>query len=89
MRIFINSLLNISDDYDINSEYYRILGFNKKGQNYINTLPENFKKMIKTTLKNDSDVTSTHELNATRLYSELINNDIYNLEFKIPIKKEN
>lgn len=89
MRIFINSLLNISDDYDINSEYYRILGFNKKGQNYINTLPENFKKMIKTTLKNDSDVTSIHELNATRLYSELINNDIYNLEFKIPIKKEN
>ena len=45
--------------------------------------------MIKTTLKNDSDVTSIHELNATKLYSELINNDIYNLEFKIPIKKEN
>ncbi len=89
MRIFINSLLNITDNYDINSEYYRILGFNKKGQNYINTLSESFKKTIKTTLKNDSSDTTIYELNATKLYSELINNDIYSLEFKIPIKKEN
>ena len=89
MRIFINSLLNISNTYDINSEYYRILGFNKNGQNYINTLPESFKKLIKTTLKNDSSETTTYELKATKLYSELTNNNIYNLEFKIPIKKEN
>ena len=89
MRIFINSLLNITNTYDINSEYYRILGFNKNGQNYINTLPESFKKLIKTTLKNDSSETTTYELKATKLYSELTNNNIYNLEFKIPIKKEN
>ena len=30
-----------------------------------------------------------YELNATKLYSELTNKDFYNLEFKIPIKKEN
>lgn len=87
MRIFISVLLNIPKTYDINSEYYRILGFNKKGQKYISTLPESFKKVIKTTLKNDSSDTSTFELNATKLYSVITNNNIYDLEFKIPIKK--
>lgn len=89
MRIFINSLLNITNNYNLNSEYYRILGFNKNGQNYISTLPETFKKLIKTTLKNDLSETTVYELNATKLYSELTNKDFYNLEFKIPIKKEN
>ena len=68
--------------------YIRILGFNNNGQKYINTLDKDLKNQIKTTLKNDLDITTLYELKATKLYSQLTNNDIFDLEFKIPIKKE-
>ena len=88
-RIMISSLLNISSSYNQFEAYYRILGFNDNGRNYLKTLNENIKKTIKTTLKNDLSLTGQIELEATKLYDLLINNDLTIEEYKIPIKKEN
>lgn len=86
MRLFISSLLNIDKNYNQNNEYYRILGFNDKGRKYINTLPKNLKNSLKTSLKNETNATAIFELRATKLYSMLTNQNIFDEEFKIPIK---
>lgn len=86
MRIFIASLLNIDKDYDPNEEYLRILGFNQIGLNYINTLPKTLKNRLKTTLKKENGQTGLLELQASKLYDLLTNQNTFDDEFKIPIK---
>ncbi len=86
MRLFITSLLNIDKNYNSNDEYYRILGFNNKGVKYINTLPKNLKNNLKTSLKNETNATAVFELKATKLYCLLTKQNIYDEEFKVPIK---
>lgn len=86
MRIFIASLLNIDKDYDHNEEYLRILGFNQIGLNYINTLPKTLKNRLKTTLKKENSQTGLLELEASKLYDLLTNQNTFDDEFKIPIK---
>lgn len=86
MRLFISSLLNINKNYNQNDEYYRILGFNEKGRKYINTLPKSLKNNLKTSLKNETNATAILELRATKLYCLLTNQNIFDEEFKIPIK---
>lgn len=88
-RIMISSLLDIPSSYNQFEEYYRILGFNNTGRTYLNTLPKNLKNVLKTTLKNETSKTGLIELQATKLYSLLINEDINLQELQIPIKKEN
>ena len=85
----ISSLLDIPSSYNQFEEYYRILGFNNTGRTYLNTLPKNLKNVLKTTLKNETSKTGLIELQATKLYSLLINEDISLQELQIPIKKEN
>ncbi len=87
-RILISSLLDINESFDQNEPYYRVLGFSTKGRNYLNTLPKSFKKLIKTTLKNDSSPISQIELKASKLYDLLTKNEQLIDEYKIPIKKE-
>ncbi|MBQ8292705.1 MAG: nucleotidyltransferase family protein [Bacilli bacterium] len=86
LRTLMCILLDIPKDYNLDEEYLRVLGFNDKGQLYLNTLPKNIKNRLKTSLKHDSTQTGLIELNATKLYSLLINQDLNHLEYKIPIK---
>lgn len=86
MRLFITSLLNIDKNYNLNDEYYRILGFNNKGVKYINTLPKKLKNSLKTSLKNETNATAVFELKATKLYCLLTKQNIFDEEFKVPIK---
>lgn len=86
-RLLLNILLRIpSQDQKI--EYYRVLGFNKDGEEHIRELDKEIKAKIitgyKSVLSNESNI----ELKATKLYGLLTGNDkLYLKEYQIPIKK--
>lgn len=67
-------------------EYIRILGFNKKGIEYLH----NIKKEIKYPIiysYNKKYITSIYELNATKIYSILTNDNIVDKEYKKTVIK--
>lgn len=85
-RVFLNIILNINKEYENKYHYYlRILGMNKQGISYVNTLPKDIRKQIITNFKNlEDNYLVSNELKATKLFC-LINNrqDLFINEFKI------
>ena len=87
-RILINIILEITDD--VNETYLRLLGFSPIGEKYINTLNEEVKEQIVTSLKNNNSKIAKYELKGSYLLALISNNkNIYTQEFLIPLKKEN
>lgn len=95
-RCILHSILKV-DKIDQNTPYLRLLGANKKGFNYIKTLPRNIKTLLFSNpneLSNkdvDQKIKDTlkTELNATKLYQIITNNNkLYQNEFKLPIRKD-
>ena len=86
-RLLLNILLRIpSQDQKI--EYYRVLGFNKDGEEHIRELDKEIKAKIITGYKSILSNESNIELKATKLYGLLTGNDkLYLKEYQIPIKK--
>ena len=70
----------------------RLLGFTKKGEKLISELnkPINFITSLKKSYDNEiiNDYIADEKL-ATRLYEILTKKELYNQEFKIPIKEKN
>ncbi|MBO4668246.1 MAG: nucleotidyltransferase family protein, partial [Bacilli bacterium] len=67
---------------------YRVLGFNKNGQDYISELEKDVKSKIITSFKSIVDDETYFELKATKLYGLLTGNDkLFLQEYQIPIKK--
>lgn len=93
-RVILHTLLNtINDLKDFN--YIRLLGTNKNGLKYINSLSPNIKDKI---FSNPKEIESSNnlivqllniELLSTKLFSNITNNNnLYLNEFKLPIRKE-
>ena len=86
-RLLLHILANTSNCYEVSS-YLRILGFNDKGRKHVSSLNKLIKNMIITSFKNNFDNLVLSELNATKIYGLITNNDkLYLEEFKIPIKQ--
>ena len=69
-------------------ENYRVLGFNKKGEEHIKELDKEVKSKIITGFKSLLTSESAIELKATKLYGLLSGNEkLYLEEYQIPIKK--
>ena len=85
----------IRDRYN---HYIRILGINHQGIAYLNTLPKNCKTFIFASPKEienknlfDTSIQKIlhYELKATKLYQIISSKkDLYQNEFKLPIRKE-
>lgn len=69
----------IKQECDI--KYIRILGFNKKGQSYLNKIKKQVNLPIITNFNKDLEF----ELNVSKIYSLITNNEIINKELKGPI----
>lgn len=93
-RIILKSLLlQTNKNYHIiEYGYVRLLGFTKKGEKLISELnkPINFITSLKKSYDNEiiNDYIADEKL-ATRLYEILTKRELYNQEFKIPIKEKN
>lgn len=90
-RHILYKLLNSNSKYEY-SPYLRILGINSNGLNYLKTLPKETKDLIFSgtkelkNLSNEVNEINSIELNATKLYSIITNNDSLNkLEQQLPI----
>lgn len=79
-RMFIHILIGIKKiDTKENLDYIKILGFNKKGRKYIQSIKENLQ--IPTKVNKDSKVFN-YELKASLLYDLINNTDTYSYEIK-------
>lgn len=88
-RILLNIILGIQENDNLCYNYYRVLAFNKKGEDYLGTLPKEIKKSIITSFKNVNNNIANIELKATNLYGLITNNEtLYLNEFNIPIRSE-
>ena len=80
------------------NQYVRILGMNNQGIKYLHSLPKKHKELIFASPKeiqnnNNFDVSIkeilNYELNATKLYQIISSKkDLYQNEFKLPIRKD-
>ncbi len=84
-RSIVHILVNL-EKKDVSNEiaYIRVLGFNKKGKNYLNAI----KKEIKIPLYSKFNKQLQLEYNATYIYSLLTNDDILKKELTNLIKKD-
>ena len=95
-RTILQYILNTQYDSSINyKNYLRILGINKTGLKYLNTLPKETKNQLfsspneKNSLNNNMNTILNTEINATKLFGIITNNlEIYKNEYKLPIRKE-
>lgn len=67
-------------------EYIRILGFNKQGKNYLHNIKKQINKPIIYNY-NKKYITSSYELNSTKIYSILTNDNIIDKEYKKTVIK--
>ena len=86
-RLLLHIVLQVPD-MEQKVENYRVLGFNKDGEEYIRELDKTIKVKIITSFKTIISSESFYELKATKLYGLLTGNDkLYLQEYQIPIKK--
>jgi len=89
-RYLINLLINNRLPYIIEENYLRLIGFNKTGINYINSLDTSIKEQIFNTPKNlkNEEVRKylDLEIKTAKLFSLISNTDIE--EFKLPVRKD-
>lgn len=85
-RILLSTLFNITKDNidksDIN--YVRVLGYNKKGQNYLNSIKKN--TTIYTNIKEGINKALDIELKISKIIDLIYNANLLQLEQKGPIK---
>lgn len=87
-RILLNIILKVPDQIQ-KVNYLRILGFNKKGESHIKTLPKDIKEQIITTFKGQESDLCNYELKATKLYGLLSGEEnIYLQEYQMPIRRK-
>lgn len=95
-RTILQYILNTQYDSSITYEnYLRILGINKIGLKYINTLSKEIKNHLfsspneKNSLNVNMNTILNTEIKATKLFGIITNNlEIYKNEYKLPIRKE-
>ena len=89
-RYLINLLLNNRLPYSIEHNYLRLIGFNKTGINYVNSLDYTIKEQIFNSFKNlkneDLKPYLELEIKAAKLFSLI--SETENEEFKLPVRKE-
>lgn len=84
MRMFIHILIGLTkvDKANfINNEYIRLLGFDKSGQKYINSIKKNTNIPIVTKITNLDSKIKDYEQIAASIYQLLTNEDVLSFEF--------
>ena len=74
--MFIHIITSLKKEYNTNISYIKILGFNKKGQNYLNSFKEFSIPIIVD--KNSSQY--KYELRASVIYDLISNTNTYEFE---------
>ena len=69
----------LRSDNNLNMDYIKILGFNTKGQEYLNSIRKNLNISIKA--NHDSKIYE-YELRASLIYDILTNSNTYDFEIK-------
>ena len=72
-RMLIHLLLNIKKEDNTKETYLRILGFNKRGRNYLNSIKANIDEPIYTNYKPNKNKVLDLEYHATYIYSLIVN----------------
>lgn len=73
-RMLIHILLNIPKNMPSKEPYLRVLGFTKKGQNYLNTIKKSVSEPIYTQYKPQKNLLFDMELQSTYIYAIITNN---------------
>ncbi|MBE6140421.1 MAG: nucleotidyltransferase [Firmicutes bacterium] len=76
-RLFIHILLELNKNINLQIDYIHILGFNKKGQEYLNSLKENLNLNI-----NKNSYLYHFELQTSLIYDLINQTNTYNFELK-------
>ena len=87
-RTILSIILEITDNYINEPLRLRVLGMSTNGEKLIKSLNKEVKKNIVTTLKNNTDEVFKIELNATKLYDIITNQNTLINEFKVPYKED-
>lgn len=91
-RMLIHILIGLKKEDKkkiIHNEYIRILGLNKRGQNYINTIKKNINIPIITKFTSIDSIIKDYELKCAYIYKLLTNDDVIKFETNNkPIKNE-
>ena len=77
-------ILQIPSDLNYDQNQIRVLGFNKKGENYLKDISGN---LILNISKCSNDLISI-DLKASKLYDLLTDNNTYIEEYQFPLKGE-
>ena len=87
-RLILNIIFDIKNESNKIDGYYRVLGFNNTGKNYLNKLNKEIKDIIITTIKNNDNEILKLEEKVTKVYDLVTNRNTYKNEFLVPFKKE-
>lgn len=89
-RLLLHILLKTDKCLENKSHYYlRVMAFDKIGEKYLKTLPQDIKGNLITTFKNNDNYVVRSEILASKLYSIITNNNsLYLEEYKVPFKGE-
>lgn len=82
-RMFVHILIGLTKkdkDKCLKNEYIRLLGFNKRGKNYINSIKKDTNLKIVSSLKNINSVIKDYDVKAYNIYNLLVNQDVLNFE---------
>ena len=88
-RMFIHILTSLTkEEKDLKIDYIRVLGFNKKGQKYLNKIKKDTLIPIITNYKSINSPLLEKEYLSTKIYSIIVNdNSLIKKELLLPIRK--
>ncbi len=86
-RMLLHILTNTKKDYDTNINYIRVLGFDNKGKEILNSVKKQIDVPIITKYKKTYDYLFKDDIKASMLYNLLTNYD-YKDEYQSSIKKD-
>lgn len=82
MLLHILTSLTKEECKDIKLDYIRVLGFNKKGQKYLNSIKKEIKIPVITGYKKNISKILDIELRITKIYSLITDNNLVNEEYR-------
>ena len=87
LHILCNFTKEIADKFkDIT--YVRVLGFNKNGKNYLNSIKKDLDVPIISKITREKDLMLEFEINTTKIYDLIYNEDLFKKEYQNHLYKE-
>ena len=87
LHILCNFTKEIADKFK-NITYVRVLGFNKNGKNYLNSIKKDLDVPIISKITREKDPMLEFEINTTKIYDLIYNEDLFKKEYQNHLYKE-